>query len=173
MLSREDHARVNAYRLLMADVYELAALSRRSSDSVAAAHGVTVTQWHTMSVLSGGDATVPAIARRLGITRQAVQRTTDQLEAVGHVQALPNPEHRGSPLMHLTRSGHDTLQRLWSASDRPRAEALRSIPTDRLAAARETVRDILAAIGNPLVPPASKSAGTRHPSNHRGPQTGP
>lgn len=149
MLSTEDRERVDAYRLLMADVYELASLSRRSSDSVAAAHGVTVTQWHTMSVLSGGDAAVPAIARRLGITRQAVQRTTDQLVAAGHVQALPNPEHRGSPLMRLTRSGHSTLRRLWSASEGPRSEALRSIPTDRLASARSTVREILAAIGDP------------------------
>jgi DNA-binding MarR family transcriptional regulator len=144
MLSIEDRARVDAYRLLMANVYELAAISRRDSDSIASAHGMTVTQWHTLSVLSSGDATVPVIARRLGLTRQAVQRTADQLVRTAHVQPRDNPQHKSSPRMRLTGKGRDTLRRLWEASDDPRAQLLRDVPADRIVAAAHTLRDLLA-----------------------------
>src|ERR1700757_2310208 len=52
------------YRLLMADVYELAGLSRRTSEAIARELGQTVARWHVLSVLSAGPCTVPAAARR-------------------------------------------------------------------------------------------------------------
>jgi len=69
------------YRLLMADVYELAGLSRRTSEAIARELGQTVARWHVLSVLSAGPCTVPATARRLGLTRQGVQRVADDLLA--------------------------------------------------------------------------------------------
>lgn len=143
MLSNDAQSRVAGYRSLIANVYELAAVSRRESESIAAGHGVTVTQWHTMSVLSDADVTVPAIARRLGVTRQAVQRVADQLVSSGHIERRDNPNHSSSPLMHLTDFGHRTLLQLWEASDQPRAQTTRDLSAERLLAASATLQDLL------------------------------
>lgn len=148
MLSNEDRLKVDEYRLLMANVYELAALSRRQSEAIASELGVTVTQWHTMSVLSGAGATVPQIARRLGVTRQAVQRVADQLARSGHISRTANPRHGTSPVLQLTPLGGQTLHELWEASDSPRAEMLHDVHTSDLHAAASTLGEVLAAFRN-------------------------
>lgn len=140
--------KVAAYRLLMANVYELAALSRRDSETVARQVGVTVTQWHTMSVLSDQDAgaSVPQIAARLGVTRQAVQRVVDQLLAGGHVERVANPHHETSPLVQLTGPGHEVLANLWELSDPPRAAMLTGADAARLDDARRTLQELIASL---------------------------
>src|SRR5215211_4299690 len=60
---------VEAYRLLIADVYELAGTSRRTSDRMAAEHGQTAARWHVLSVIADEPHGVPAIAHRLGHAR--------------------------------------------------------------------------------------------------------
>lgn len=147
MLSNTDRAKVDAYRILMAQVYELAAVSRRDSESIAAEQGVTVTQWHTMSVLSeGATATVPQVAARLGVTRQAVQRVADHLVDRGLLQRISNPRHDTSPLLQLTPSGDDVLRRLWDHSDGPRARMLADVGTRSMEEAAATLQDLLAAL---------------------------
>src|SRR5205823_1859741 len=69
----------DGYRALLAEVYELAGLSRRQSDAEAAIHGSTAARWLTMSTISDTDLTVASIARRLGLPRQAVHRVVDDL----------------------------------------------------------------------------------------------
>ena len=52
-----------------------------------------------------GATTVPEVARRLDLPRQAVQRQVDDLLALGHVEHLANPRHRRSALLQLTPAG--------------------------------------------------------------------
>lgn len=131
----------------MAHVYELAAVSRRDSESVAAAHDTTVTQWHTMSVLSDGTtATVPQVAARLGVTRQAVQRVADHLVERGYLERIANPHHDTSPLLQLTPTGDEVLQQLWEDSDGPRARMLVDVERRRLDEAAATLQDLLVAL---------------------------
>ena len=49
--------------------------------------------------------TVPQIARRMGLTRQAVQRIANQLVEDGLAAFTDNPDHRGSPILSLTDRG--------------------------------------------------------------------
>ena len=98
MMERE---RVDAYRLLMADVYELAGESRRSSEKLAREQGQTAARWHLLSVLSDGSRTVASAARRLGLARQSVQRVVDDLARAGLVELHDNPDHRRAPLVGL------------------------------------------------------------------------
>src|SRR6201989_2602446 len=132
------------YRLLMADVYELAGLSRRSSEAIARELGQTVARWHVLSVLSAGPCTVPA-ARRLGVTRQGVQRVAGDLLAARLLQAAPNPGHARSPLLTLTNRGQSVLEQLTQRSDAARGRLLHHarITADALAAARTTPRPLL------------------------------
>jgi DNA-binding MarR family transcriptional regulator len=139
------------YRLLMADVYELAGLSRRTSEAIARELGQTVARWHVLSVLSAGPCTVPATARRLGLTRQGVQRVADDLLAARLLQASPNPDHLRSPLLTLTNRGQLVLEQLTQRSDAARARLLHHahITADDLAAARTTLRPLLQSLATP------------------------
>ncbi len=57
---------LEVYRLLIADVYELAGQSRRTSESLARGLGQTAARWHVLSVLSDEPRSVATAARRLG-----------------------------------------------------------------------------------------------------------
>ncbi len=83
--------------LLVADVYELAGLLRRSGEAIAAREGQTQARWQFLSVISGDALTVPQAARRLGVTRQAVQRVANELVDDGLAELVANPDHRTSP----------------------------------------------------------------------------
>lgn len=139
-----------AYRVLLADVYELAGLSRRISDREAAALDSTAAQWHVLSVISDGPVTVPSIARRLGTVRQAVQRVVDDLARHGRVTLVANPGNRRSPLVELTETGSALLDRLWHTTAAPRRAALdRGRLTDsELYAARQTLRRLIDALND-------------------------
>jgi DNA-binding MarR family transcriptional regulator len=139
-------SRAESYRLLVADVYELAGVSRRSSEQTAAAHGQTVARWHVMSVLSDQPHTVPTVARRLGLARQSVQRVADDLVAAGLVKRSDNPDHQRSPKLVLTTTGRSTLQKIIADSDEDRSRRLTRAGVTKadLDQARDTVRKLLA-----------------------------
>lgn len=102
-------SRVEAFALLAADVYELAGVLRRHGEEIAGRVGQTQARWQLLSVVSDGAWTVPRVAERLGISRQAVQRVADDLHADGLLRFVDNPEHRRSPLVELTDVGRETL----------------------------------------------------------------
>lgn len=133
------------YRLLIADVYELAGLSRRTSEAIAKELGQTVARWHVLSVVSTEPCTVPAVARRLGLTRQGVQRVTGDLLTARLLSASPNPDHARSPLLTLTDRGQLVLEQLTERSDAARGRLLQQahITAEDLAAARTTLRTLL------------------------------
>lgn len=139
--------RRDAYRLLMADVYELAGRSRASSERVAADQGLTAARWHVMSVVSGEPCNVPAAARRLGLTRQSVQRVVNDLEREHLVTLEPNPAHERSALVTLTDRGREAVDQLFarSAASRDRLLDRAGLGTAELMAAREVARALVAA----------------------------
>ncbi|WP_205215259.1 MarR family winged helix-turn-helix transcriptional regulator [Amycolatopsis albispora] len=139
------------YRLLIADVYELAGISRRTSEDIAREAGQTAARWHVLSVLSDGPRTVPNAARRLGLTPQSVQRVVSDLLATDLVEARPNPDHARSPLITLTDDGRATLERLFERSDASRARLLARAGTsaEELRTAGETLRRLLDALRTP------------------------
>lgn len=137
------------YRLLIADVYELAGASRRISEADAAALSATAAQWHVLSAVSDEPATVPALAMRLGTVRQSVQRVVHDLEAAGRVALAPNPRHRRSPIVVITAAGQDLLEELWATSTPRRELAMKyaGVTTAELTAARAVIRRLIDALG--------------------------
>jgi DNA-binding MarR family transcriptional regulator len=141
---------LDAYRLLIADVYELAGASRRTSDDLARASGQTAARWHVLSALSDGPRTVPSAARRLGLTPQSVQRVVDDLVRGGQLMRQANPDHVRSPLFDLTEDGRTTLTELFARSDEARGRMLRraGVTARQLDEAREVLHALLSAITN-------------------------
>ncbi len=143
-------ALLEEYRLLIADVYELAGQSRRTSEDLARAVGQTAARWHVLSVLSDEPRTVPSAARRLGLAPQSVQRVVGDLVASGQLEAVDNPDHARSPLMRLTSLGRETLDDLFTRSNDDRADVLSraGVTAGDLAAARDVIRRLAGALAH-------------------------
>jgi DNA-binding MarR family transcriptional regulator len=78
-----------------------------AGDLLAGEEGLTAARWQVLGavVVAGGALTVPQIARRMGLTRQAVQASVNRLIGEGLVEAGENPDHRRSRLIRLTELG--------------------------------------------------------------------
>jgi DNA-binding MarR family transcriptional regulator len=135
----------------IADVIELAGRFRQVADDIARQEGQTRARWYTLSVFSGEPLTVSRAARRLGTTRQAVQRSTDELVRAGLLTAQPNPDHKTSPYMRLTPDGTAVLERITTRASESRKLWLTDTDTDTdtaadIATAHAAVRTILDAL---------------------------
>lgn len=80
-------------------------------------------------MFSADPRTVPDAARRLGVSRQAVQRLVDLLRDEGLVRAHRNPSHARSPLFSLTSAGKRTLGAL-TRTNEPWNERVSSVFED-------------------------------------------
>ena len=78
-----------------------------AGDLLAAEEGLTAARWQVLGAVAveGRALTVPQIARRMGLTRQAVQASVNRLIGEGLAQAGENPDHRRSPLIRMTELG--------------------------------------------------------------------
>lgn len=137
--------RVDAYRLLIADIAELMGRSRATSDEMARAAGQTVARWHLMSVLSGHPQSVASAARRLGLSRQSVQRVANELLDDRLVTARPDPNDGRAPLFELTPRGESIVADLYARSDGARTDLVTTaeVSLRQLTAARTTVRALI------------------------------
>src|SRR5436309_15727454 len=81
-----------------------------AGDLLATAEGLTAARWQVLGAvaLAGRPLTVPQIARRMGLTRQAVQASVNRLLGEALVEAAENPDHRRSPLIRMTELGSKT-----------------------------------------------------------------
>ncbi|WP_199510150.1 MarR family winged helix-turn-helix transcriptional regulator [Nucisporomicrobium flavum] len=95
---------------LLRHVRPLTLNSARVVEAALRPYHLTVGMRAVLEVLSeAGPATVPAIATRLDLARQGVQRHVDDLVRLGHVEIRVNPAHRRSVLVALTAAGADVF----------------------------------------------------------------
>ena len=124
----------------IADVVELAGLFRQVGDETARQEGQTQALWYALSVFSAEPLTVSQAARRLGTTRQAVQRTANELLARGLAVTERNPDHRASPFVILTSQGQATLARISKTAMQARRQWFSDHDAAALTAAHAEVR---------------------------------
>ncbi|MEQ8965301.1 MAG: MarR family transcriptional regulator [Azospirillaceae bacterium] len=82
------------------------------SNALAAPAGLTATEWQVLGAVLKTPLTQAQIARRMGITRQSVQRTAKQLVARGLAARQRNPDHRKAMLMTPTEAGMAAISRI-------------------------------------------------------------
>lgn len=111
--------------LIVADIFELAGRFRASGEEIAAQVGQTQARWQVMSAASGGNLTVAQIARRLGVTRQNVQRIANLLVSEGWAAFDENPDHRSSPYLVLNDRGRTALGQITEAARTNQADLAR------------------------------------------------
>jgi len=85
-----------------------------AGDRFSAIVGLTAARWQVLGTLcrSGRPETVSNVARMMGLARQSVQRTADELEKLGLVAYEPNPHHKRAPLMRLTCEGETAFRQI-------------------------------------------------------------
>jgi DNA-binding MarR family transcriptional regulator len=132
--------------IMVADIYELAGRLREHGEAIARTVGQTQARWQVMSAASDRPQTVPQIARVLGVTRQNVQRIADLLVAEGAAQYQDNPDHRNSPHLVLTRSGHATLDEINKAAAGFHARLARKVSVSEVASLQRGLARLIEAI---------------------------
>lgn len=75
----------------------------------------TPTRWLVLGAVGERPRTIPQIARRMGVTRQGVQRVADAMVRDGLAEFVDNPDHRRSPILRLTVRGQQILARINAA----------------------------------------------------------
>lgn len=132
--------------LLIADVFELAGLLRRSGETVAASEGQTQARWQLLSVVSDQALTVPQAARRLGVTRQGLQRVANDLVAADLAEFRPNPDHRTSPLLAPTDNGRGVLRAITERALVVNGRLADTLQPPALQATRDGIRRLIVAL---------------------------
>lgn len=125
---------------LFAALFEAAGVGRHWGEAITASQGQTQARWQTMWIAAAGPWTVPQIARRLGVSRQNVQRIANELLAEGLATFEDNPDHKSSPLFVLSSTGQDTLERINTAADRDHQRLLRGFPEADVRALNDLLR---------------------------------
>ena len=131
---------------LYAELFEAAVVGRRLGELLAADAGQTQARWQAMWTIDHeGRLTVPQVARRLGVSRQGVQRVVDDLVTEGRVRPEPNPDHRTSSLFALTDEGRATLARINRAADAAHRRIGRDVPPSDVEQLRRLLRALTSA----------------------------
>ena len=134
----------DAATAVVLEIFRVSGLLLADGNRLAAAEGLTAARWKVLGAvaLAGRPLTVPQIARRMGLTRQAVQESVNRLLAEALVEARDNLDHRRSPLVGLTELGSQK----YSAVDQRQArwinELSAGLKTADLAAAARVLRDL-------------------------------
>tara|TARA_B100001939_G_scaffold326277_1_gene319673 strand:- start:1433 stop:1927 length:495 start_codon:yes stop_codon:yes gene_type:complete len=70
---------------------------------------ITVPIWRVIAVIRLRPMTVSDVAKYLGIKRQSVQSTVNQMKTRGLINFRKNPNHKTSPLIVLTEKGSEKV----------------------------------------------------------------
>jgi DNA-binding MarR family transcriptional regulator len=110
---------------------------------LAAEGGLTAAWWQVIGGIVDMPRTVADIARRMGMTRQGVQRVADLLVARGLAEYRPNPAHRRAKLLACSEAGHWAIRRI-ALAQRPWADSVAAtIGADDLRHTLSTMRRLI------------------------------
>jgi DNA-binding MarR family transcriptional regulator len=112
--------------------------------------GLTAAWWQVLGAVLDDPLPVSAIARDMGITRQAVQRTADVLVERGLAQYRDNPAHRRAKLVALTDAGRAAVATIAPQHRRSAHELVEVLGRERLAEIVEALRALSQALEKPL-----------------------
>jgi DNA-binding MarR family transcriptional regulator len=92
---------------LVLETFRLNGRLLASGDALVADLGLSSARWQVLGAmaLSPVPLSVAQIARNMGLTRQAVQRLANEMEADGLLRFAPNPHHQRAKLVLLTAAG--------------------------------------------------------------------
>ncbi len=133
-------------RRLILDMLQLDGALRSHAEGMTAEQGQTPARWKVLTAAGCDVRTVPQIARRMGLTRQAVQRIANQLVRDGLAELVENPDHRGSPILRLTDRGTAIDDAICDRHARWSNRVARKLDGAKLKTALEAIEEVLATV---------------------------
>jgi DNA-binding MarR family transcriptional regulator len=113
---------------------------------LAAEGGITAAWWQVLGGVLDEPRTVAEIGRRMGMTRQGVQRVANLLVEHGLAEYRPNPTHRRAKLLACTEAGYWAVRRI-SVAQHPWSNRIGAeVGARELGEAHETMQRIVAAL---------------------------
>jgi DNA-binding MarR family transcriptional regulator len=109
----EDEARLRrSLTDLILDVFRLNGMLLASGDALVGDLGLTSARWQVLGAIALSPVPLPVahLARNMGLTRQAVQRSVDEMRDDGLVRLDPNPHHKRSMLVAMTERGETAFR---------------------------------------------------------------
>jgi DNA-binding MarR family transcriptional regulator len=97
---------------LVLETFRLNGRLLEAAQGLAAEGGITAAWWQVLGGVLDEPRSVAGVARRMGLTRQAVQRIADVLVARGLAEYRPNPAHRRAKLLACTEAGYWAIRRI-------------------------------------------------------------
>jgi len=92
---------------LVIEIFRLNGNLLAAGDALVGDLGLSSARWQVLGTIALSPVPLPVahIARNMGLTRQAVQRSVDELRADGLVGLVANPHHRRAMLVVMTDEG--------------------------------------------------------------------
>jgi DNA-binding MarR family transcriptional regulator len=103
-------AYLETFQRLIGEVFRFASQILAAGDQLGQNIDITVARWQALGVILYEPATVAEMSRRIGLTRQSVRETVNQLRKQGLVQSRSNPAHRRAPLIEMTPKGREVME---------------------------------------------------------------
>jgi DNA-binding MarR family transcriptional regulator len=92
--------------------FRLNARLLEAAQGLAANGGITAAWWQVLGGVLDQPRTVAEIGRRMGMTRQGVQRVADLLVTNHLAEYRPNPAHRRAKLLACTEAGYWAIRQI-------------------------------------------------------------
>lgn len=116
------------------------------AQELAVAGGLTAAWWQVLGGVLDQPRSVAEIGRRMGMTRQGVQRVADLLVERGLAEYRANPAHRRAKLLACTEAGYWAIRRI-SLVQQPFADRVGgAVGPDRLKGALATMQALVAVL---------------------------
>jgi DNA-binding MarR family transcriptional regulator len=124
--------------------FRLNGLLMEVAQELAAEGEITAAWWQVLGGVLDEPRTVAAVGRRMGMTRQGVQRVADLLVERGLAEYRPNPAHRRAKLLACTEAGYWAIRRI-ALTARPWADRIGAeVGTDDLGSALAAMQRLVA-----------------------------
>ena len=100
-----------AFTALILETFRLNGALLSAGNQLTKPHGLTSARWQVMGAiqLAGQTLTVAQIARRMGLTRQAVQQIINILKQQDLVGLQVNLDHKRAPLFSISTKGEKVM----------------------------------------------------------------
>jgi DNA-binding MarR family transcriptional regulator len=97
---------------LIIDVFRLNGALLASGDALVKDLGLTSARWQVLGAIAFSPVPLPVahLARNMGLTRQAVQRSVDEMRNDSLVRLDPNPHHKRAMLVTMTQRGESAFR---------------------------------------------------------------
>jgi DNA-binding MarR family transcriptional regulator len=151
---------------LILRIFRLNGALLAAGDRLVSELGLTSARWQLLGGIADQKEpqSVAQVARKMGVTRQAVQRVANELEAEGVVAFRANPRHKRAQLIELTPRGCKLFERSMKLQ-RPWAAALgQGLSASRVSEVCATLEALLVALNQVAAARPESTAATGKPA---------